>query len=78
MKLTKKEFELLISAVKSYPQSVGMSGILMRAMFCKGDPDDEDGKKIQEKMKEQGELMEKDAAIILGKLYQLESEIVEQ
>lgn len=78
MKLTKKEFELLTSALKTYPQTCAMSGIFMRAILCKGDAENEDGKEVQERMEKQGALMEKDVAIILGKLYQLESEIVEQ
>lgn len=78
MKLTKKEFELLVKAVKSFPSSVGVSGIFMRVLLSKGNPDDEDAKEVQEAAKKEGELLEKDVAIIIGKLYQLESEIVEQ
>ena len=50
----------------------------MRAMLSKGNPDDENAKEVQEALEKEGELMEKDVAIIIGKLYQLESEIVEQ
>lgn len=77
MKLTKKEFELLVEAVKMHPSAVGLGGVFMRALLSKGNPDDEDAKKVQESLKKEGELLEKDVAIIIGKLYQLESEIVE-
>lgn len=78
MKLTKKEFELLVNAVKMHPSSVGLGGVFMRALLSKGNPDDEKAKEVQEALKKEGELLEKDVAIIIGKLYQLESEIVEQ
>ena len=76
MKLTKEEFKYLLDAVEVLPSSVGLTGMMMDAIIGKS-ASEEEKKELKDRNKKGTDEMQKKSAIILGKLYQMESEIVE-
>lgn len=84
MKLTEKEFEVIIEALENLPNKNDAGSIvsqLTASLLCR---DDESKQKIEEKIEEMNQRREtekkelkKQAGIISGKLYMMKEQIVE-
>lgn len=76
MKLTKEEFTLMIEAMQMFPSSVGIADFMINALSSDNE-DEERNKELKDRHRERVESLRKASVIIVGKLYQMESEIVE-
>ena len=76
MKLTKEEFKLIMEAVQTFPSFIGMSSVLIDNLVGENGSEEEK-KEIRKHHKENVDTLKKATTIISGKLYQMESEIVE-
>lgn len=84
VKLTEKEFEVIIEALENLPNKNDAESIfscLTASLLCR---DDESERKIEEKMEEMNQRREaekkelkKQSSIITGKLYMMKDNIVE-
>ena len=84
MKLTEKEFDVIIEALENLPNKNDAGSIissLTASLLCR---DDESKQKIEEKMEEMNQRREtekkelkKQSSIITGKLYMMKEQIVE-
>ena len=76
MKLTKEEFTLMIEAMQMFPSSVGIADLMISTLTSENE-DEEKKKELKDSHRKRVESLKKASIIIVGKLYQMESEIVE-